>query len=408
MALIVQKYGGAAVADLDHVREVARRALHTRQAGNEVVVVVSALAGEVSRLLGLGSACGPRPEAREQDLLAAAAGQVAAGLVALAVDAGGGRARSFTGRQAGIRTDSTHAGARIRSLDGGALRRSLDRGEVPVVAGLQGEDEQGDVTTLGPGGSDVAAVAVAAALGAEACEIHGRADGVHSADPALCPAARRLRRLTYEELLELAGAGAGAPPIRAVELAMKQRVPLWIGSSTGDQPGTLCGPEEKAMEQPAVTAIAGDRNAAKVALRGVSDRPGVAARVFAPLAEAGIVVDLIVQNASREGRTDVTFTVAKRDLARAKDVVESTLKAIGAEKIETDGAIGKVSIVGAGMKHHAGVAARAFEVLARAGINIELISTSEIKIAMVVQERNLEKAVRELHAAFGLDAPPAG
>ncbi|HZY03137.1 MAG TPA: aspartate kinase [Anaeromyxobacteraceae bacterium] len=407
MALIVQKHGGAAMADLDHLRELARRALRTQRAGNQVVVVVSALAGEVSRMHGLASALGPRPEAREQDVLAAAAGQAAAGLAALAVRAEGGHARSFTGRQAGIRTDSTHAGARIRSVDGRGLRQALDRGEVAVVAGIQGEDEGGEVTTLGPGGSDVAAVAVAAALGAGACEIHGRADGVHSADPALCPSARRLRRVTHEELLELAGAGAGAPPIRAVELAMKQRVALWIGSSAGDEPGTLCGPEEEAMERPAVTAIASDRNTAKVALCGVSDRPGVAARVFAPLAEAGIVVDLIVQNASREGRTDVTFTVAKTDLARAKDVVESTLKAIGAEKIETDGGIGKVSIVGAGMKHHAGVAARAFEVMARAGINIELISTSEIKIAMVVQERHLERAVRELHAAFGLDAPPA-
>ncbi|HEU4383504.1 MAG TPA: aspartate kinase [Anaeromyxobacteraceae bacterium] len=407
MALIVQKYGGAAVVDLEHIREVARRALRTQRAGNEVVLVVSALAGEVTRLLGLAAAFG-RPDGREQDAVAAAAGQVAAGLTALAIQAEGGRARSFTGRQAGLLSDSAHAAARLRAVDGSALRRSLDRGEIPVVAGLQGEDEAGNLTTLGPGGSDVAAVAVAAALGAQACEIHGRAPGVHSADPAVCPSARRLSRLTYEELIELAGAGGVAPPIRAVELAMKQRVPLWVGSSAGGEPGTLCGPEEAGMEQVAVSAIASDRNAAKVALRGVNDRPGVAARVFGPLAEAGIVVDLIVQNASRDGRTDLTFTVAKSDLARAKDVVESTLKAIGAEKIETDAKIGKVSIVGAGMRRHAGVAARAFEAMARAGINIQLISTSEIKIAMVVGERDLEAAVRELHAAFGLDAPPEG
>lgn len=405
MALIVQKYGGPAVADLDRIRESARRALRAQRAGNQVVMVVSAMAGEVSRLLGLADAFG-RPDRREQDVLASAAGQVAAGLAALAVQAEGGRARSFTGGQAGLLTDSSHAGALLRSVDARRVRRSLDGGEIAVLAGLQGEDPEGDLTTLGPGGSDVAAVAVAAALGAGACEVLGAADGVRSADPALCPSARRLRRVTYEELLELAGAGGAAPPIRAVELAMKQRVPLWIGSSAAGEPGTLCGPEEAGMEQAVVTAIASDRNAAKVALRGVRDQPGVAARVFAPLAEAGIVVDLIVQNASREGRTDLSFTVGKADLARAKDVVEKTLKAIGAEKIETDGGIAKVSIVGAGMKSHAGVAARAFEVMARAGVNIELISTSEIKIAMVVQERSLEAAVRALHAAFGLDAPP--
>lgn len=407
MALIVQKHGGAAVADLDRIRDVARRALRTQRAGHEVVVVVSAMAGEVSRMLGLASAFG-RPDRREQDVLAAAAGQVAAGLAALAVQAEGGRARSFTGRQARIVTDSRHAGARVSRVDGRAIRQSLDGGEVAVVAGLQGEDEEGNLTTLGPGGSDVVAVALAAALGAQACEIHGGAAGVHTADPAVCPSARRLRRLGYEELLELAGAGAGAPPIRAVELALKRRVPLWIGSSAAGEPGTLCGPEEAGMEQPAVSAIACDRNTAKVGLRGVNDRPGVAARVFAPLAEAGVVVDLIVQSVSREGRTDLAFTVKKDDLPRAKDVIESTLKAIGAEKIETDGGVAKVSIVGAGMKTHAGVAARAFEVMARAGINIELISTSEIKISMVVQERSLDLAVRELHAAFGLDAPPKG
>jgi aspartate kinase len=408
VAIIVQKYGGPAAADLDGIRQVARRALRTQRAGRQVVVVVSAMAGETSRMLGLAAAFGPRPDEREQDVVAAAAGQVAAGLTALAVQAEGGLARSFTGWQARLLTDSSHAGARVRSVDGRGLRRSLERGEIPVVAGLQGEDDDGNVTTLGPGGSDAAAVAVAAALQAQACEIHAGPDGVYTADPGVCPSARRLARVSYEELLELAGAGAEAAPIRAAELALKQRVPLWIGSSAGDEPGTLCGPEEAGMEQVAVSAIACDRDAAKVAIRGVNDRPGIAARVFAPLAEAGMVVDLIVQSVSREGRTDLAFTVRKGDLPRVKDIVESTLKAIGAEKIETDGGICKVSLVGAGMRHHAGVAARAFEVMARAGINIELISTSEIKISMVVQERHMERAVRELHAAFGLDATRKG
>ena len=408
MALIVQKYGGTAVADLERIRQAARRALRTQRAGHQVVVVVSAMAEEASRLLGLAAALGPRPDQREQDVVVAAGGQVAAGLAALAVQAEGGRARSLTGPQARLLTDGAHARARIRSVEAEGLRRALGRGEIAVVSGVQGEDEQGNVTTLGPGGADAAAVAFAAALGAQACEIDADAGGVYTADPAVCPAARRVERMSYQELLELAGAGARAPPIRAVELAMKQRVPLWVGSSAGDEPGTLCGPEEAGMEQVAVSGIACDRNEAKIAIRGVSDRPGIAARVFTPLAEAGIVVDLIVQNVSRDGRTDLTFTVRKADLPRAKDVIESTLKAIGAEKIETDGGICKVSVVGAAMRNHAGVAARAFEVMSRAGINIELISTSEIKISMVVQERYMEQAVRELHRGFGLDAPPEG
>jgi aspartate kinase len=405
VALIVQKYGGSSVADLDRIRQVARRVLKTQQAGHQVVAVVSAMAGEASRL---AAAFGPRRDQREQDVVVTAGGQVAAGLTAMAVQAEGGQARSFTGPQARILTDSDRGGARIRSVDDRGLRRSLGRGEIAVVAGVQGEDEQGNVTALGPGGADAAAVAVAAALGAEACEIYADVDGVYTADPSVCPAARRLGRVSYEEMLELAGAGVRVPPIRAVELAMKYRMPLWVKSSAGDGPGTLCGPEETGMEQVVVSGIACDRNEAKVAIRDVNDRPGIAARVFTPLAEAGIVVDLIVQNVSRAGRTDLTFTVKKPDLAGAKDIIEKTLKEIGAEKIETDDEICKVSIVGAGMRNHAGVAAKAFEVMSRAGINIELISTSEIKVSMVVKDRHMEVAVRELHAAFGLDARPEG
>jgi aspartate kinase len=405
VALIVQKYGGSSVADLDRIRQVAHHILETRQAGHQVVAVVSAMAGEAGRL---AAAFGSRRDPREQDVVATAGGQVAAGLTAMAVQAEGGTARSFTGPQARILTDSDHGGAHIRSVDDRGLRRSLGRGEIAVVAGVQGEDEQGNVTALGPGGADAAAVAVAAALGAGACEIYAEVDGVYTADPSICPAARRLGRVSYEEMMELAGTGVRVPPIRAVELAMKYRVPLWVKSSAGDGPGTLCGPEETGMEQVVVSGIACDRNEAKVAIRDVNDRPGIAARVFTPLAEAGIVVDLIVQAVSRAGRTDLTFTVKKPDLPAAKDIIEKTLKEIGAEKIETDDEICKVSIVGAGMRNHAGVAAKAFEVMSRAGINIELISTSEIKVSMVVKDRHMEVAVRELHAAFGLDARPGG
>lgn len=408
MTLIVQKFGGSSVGDLERIRRVARRVVKTQSAGHQVVVVVPAMAGEASRLRGLASAFGPRPEEREQDVVVAAGGLIAAGLTAMAVQAEGGRARSFTGSQARILTEADRTGARICSVDDRGLRRSLERGEIPVLAGVQGEDEQGNVTALGPGGADAAAVAVAAALGAEACEIYGEAGGVHTADPAVCPAARRMERVTYEEMLELAGAGARVPPFRAVELAMKNRVPLWVKSDADDGPGTLCGPEDTGMEQVVVRGIASDRNEAKVALRDVNDRPGIAARVFTPLAEAGIVVDLIVQSVSRDGRTDLTFTVKKSDLAAAKDIIEKVLKEIGAEKIETDDEICKVSIVGAGMRNHAGVAAKAFQAMSRAGINIELISASEIKVSMVMKAKYMELAVRELHTAFGLDARPGG
>jgi aspartate kinase len=405
VALIVQKYGGTSVKDTERIRNVARRALETQGEGHDVVVVVSAMAGETNRLLKLTREVSPRPDEREQDVVAATGEQVSIGLTALAIQGLGGKARSFTGPQVRILTDSAYAKARIRSIDADRLTESLKRGEIAVVAGFQGEDEEGSITTLGRGGSDTTAVAIAAAIRADACEIYTDVDGVYTTDPNVCPAARKLDKISYEEMLELAGAGAKVLQIRSVEFAMKYAVPLWVKSSFTRDPGTLCCPEDPSMEHVVVSGIACDKNEAKVALRGVTDKPGVAARIFKPLSDANIVVDLIVQNVSQSGKTDVTFTVGKTDLPKALDAMKKVAAEIGADKIETDDRIAKVSIVGVGMRNHAGVASRAFEVMAGAGINIEMISTSEIKVSMVIQEKFMELAVRELHTAFGLDGP---
>jgi aspartate kinase len=405
VALIVQKYGGTSVGDVERIKNVARRVLATRQAGHDVVVVVSAMSGETNRLLKLTQAVSPQPDEREQDVVAATGEQVTIGLTALAIQAAGGKARSFTGPQVRIRTDSAYSKARIQSIDKERLVAALGRGEIAVVAGFQGEDEEGSITTLGRGGSDTTAVAIAAAIDADACEIYTDVDGVYTTDPNIVPEARKLDRISYEEMLELAGAGAKVLQIRSVEFAMKYNVPLWVKSSFTQDPGTLVCPEDASMEHVVVSGIAYDRNEAKIAIRGVPDRPGVASKLFRPLSDAHVVVDLIVQNVSRDGKTDLTFTVGKGDLAKAMDVAKRVVAELGAERIETDDKIAKVSIVGVGMRNHAGVASKAFDVLAAAGINIEMISTSEIKVSMVIQEKFMELAVRELHTAFGLDAP---
>jgi aspartate kinase len=404
VALIVQKYGGTSVADVDKIRNVARRAIAAQRAGHRVVVVVSAMSGETNRLLKLVSEANPRPDEREQDVVAATGEQVTIGLTALAIQAAGARARSFTGPQVRILTDSAFSRARIQSIDKEPLTAALDRGEIAVVAGFQGEDPDGNITTLGRGGSDTTAVAVAAAISADACEIYTDVDGVYTTDPNVVQSARKLDRISYEEMLELAGAGAKVLQIRSVEFAMKYEVPLWVKSSFSDDPGTLVGPEDESMEHLVVSGIACDRNEAKIAIRGVADKPGVASRVFKPLADAGVVVDLIVQNVGTHGKTDMTFTVGKPDLPKALDIVKRVMAEVGAEGVESDDHIAKVSIVGVGMRNHAGVAAKAFEVLAAAGINIEMISTSEIKVSMVIAQKFMELAVRELHTAFGLDA----
>jgi aspartate kinase len=403
VALIVQKYGGTSVGDPERIKNVARRALASQQAGNEIVVVVSAMSGETNRLLKLTQAVTDKPDEREQDVVAATGEQVTIGLTAMAIQGLGGKARSFTGPQVRILTDSAFSKARIKSIDASKLRQALARGEIAVVAGFQGEDEQGNITTLGRGGSDTTAVAVAAAIGADACEIYTDVDGVYTTDPNVVPQARKLDKISYEEMLELAGAGAKVLQIRSVEFAMKYNVPLWVKSSFTQDPGTLVCPEDSSMEHVVVSGIAYDRNEAKVALRGVVDKPGVAAKIFKPLADASIVVDLIIQNVGKGGHADMSFTVGKTDLAKAIEIVKGVLGELGGGTVETDDQIAKVSIVGVGMRNHAGVAAKAFEVLAKAGINVEMISTSEIKVSIVIAAKFMELAVRELHSAFGLD-----
>ncbi len=405
MALIVQKYGGTSVADIDRIKNVAKRCLAARKAGHDVVVVVSAMSGETNRLLKLTQQFSERPSEREQDVVVATGEQVTVGLLALAIQQLKGKSRSFLGHQVRIVTDSAFTKARIKSIDAERIFDSLKRKEIAVVAGFQGIDEQGSVTTLGRGGSDTTAVALAAALKADACEIYTDVDRDYTTDPNICPAARKLDRISYEEMLELASLGAKVLQIRSVEFAMKYKVPLWVKSSFTNDPGTLVCEEDASMEDVVVSGIAYDRNEAKVAVRGLPDVPGIAAKIFGALAEKGIVVDLIVQNTAKDGRTDLTFTVGKTDLVRAKDLIKKLGKSVSAEGIDTDDKISKLSVVGVGMRNHSGVAAKMFEVLSKEGINIQMISTSEIKVSCVIQDKYTELAVRSLHSAFGLDNP---
>jgi len=381
VALIVQKYGGTSVGDVDRIKNVARRCIATQKAGNDVVVVVSAMSGETNRLLSLVSQIAERPNQREQDVVVATGEQVSIGLVALAIQSLGGNATSFLGHQCRVVTDSIFSKARIKSIDAEKLFAVLQKKHIAVVAGFQGIDEEGNITTLGRGGSDTTAVAIAAAIKADSCEIYTDVDGVYTTDPHVSPAARKL----------------------AVEIAMKYKVPLWVKSSFSDHPGTLVCEEDPSMEDVLVSGIAFDRNEAKIAVRGVPDIPGIAAKIFGALSEKSIVVDLIVQNVAKDGKTDLTFTVSKPDFASAKDVVKSVAKAIKADGVETDDQVAKVSIVGVGMRNHSGVAATMFEVLAKEGINIQMISTSEIKVSCLIHSNYTELAVRALHTAFGLD-----
>ncbi|HZW88496.1 MAG TPA: aspartate kinase [Myxococcaceae bacterium] len=407
MALWVQKYGGTSVADPERIRAVARRCLQARAAGHDLVVVVSAMSGETNRLLKLVQSMNQRPSEREQDVVVATGEQVTIGLLSLAIQAAGGQATSFLAHQCRIVTDSTFSKARIKRIDEEPLRAALSRGEVAVVAGFQGIDEDGNVTTLGRGGSDTTAVALAAALRAERCEIYTDVDGVYTADPNVCPAARKLDRISYEEMLEEASLGAKVLQIRSVEFAMKYRVPLWVKSSFSDDPGTLVCEEDAAMEDVLVSGITYDRNEARLELRGVPDRPGVAARIFGALNERNIVVDIIVQTAQQDGRADLSFTVGRADLPAAREVMDRLVSELGLRGVESDDQVAKISIVGVGMRNHSGVAAKMFEVLGKEGINIQSISTSEIKVSCVVAAKYTELAVRALHSAFGLDRPEA-
>jgi aspartate kinase len=400
VALIVQKYGGTSVANVDRIREVARRVAADHRRGDRLVVVVSAMAGETNRLLDLARQVAQRPADRETDALVASGEQVSAALLALALQDEGIKAASFLGHQVRISTDSAFGRARIQSIDKHRLQAAVEQGTVAVVAGFQGVDHENNITTLGRGGSDTTGVALAAALGADACEIFTDVDGVYTGDPRIVPHAKKLERISYDEMLELASLGAKVLQIRAVEFAKRYGVRVHVRSSFSDAAGTVVIGEDKPMENVLVSGVAHDRDQTKITLVGVPDRPGLAARVFGPIAAAGIVVDMIIQNASAEGTTDLTFTVPRGDFAKALSLVRAEEKALGFRGITSDTEVAKVSIVGLGMRSHAGVAARMFDVLAAEGINIQMISTSEIKISVVVDEKYTELAVRALHDAF--------
>ena len=401
MALIVQKYGGTSVGDPDRIRNVAQRVARTHAEGHQVVVCVSAMSGETNKLVALADDLGGADRsAREYDVLVSTGEQKTIALLSMALHGLGVDAQSFTGAQMGMRTDAAHSRARIESIDQAALRRVLDRGAVAVVAGFQGVDDDGNITTLGRGGSDTSAVAVACALEADVCEIYTDVDGVCTTDPRICDGARKLDQISFEEMLELASVGAKVLQIRSVKFAARYGVPIHVRSSFTDEEGTWVVPEEKVMERLVVSGVACNRDEAKVRLLGVEDSPGMAGKLFAPLAEAGVVVDMIVQNVSSDGSTDVTFTVPRNDFQRAHGLAEKLHGEGAAKGVEGDDQIAKVSIVGLGMRDHAGVAARMFAVLAREQINIQMISTSEIKISVVIAEKYSELAVRALHDEF--------
>ncbi len=407
MALIVQKYGGTSVGSVERIQKVAERVQATRDQGHDVVVVVSAMSGETNRLIDLAHQVSPQPDPREYDVLVSTGEQVTIALLAMALNARGCRARSFTGSQVHIRTDSVHTKARIVEIDEARVRRELEAGTVVVVAGFQGVDEEGNITTLGRGGSDTTAVALAAALGADECQIFTDVDGVYTTDPRVEPNARRLDRITFEEMLEMASLGSKVLQIRAVEFAGKYSVPLRVLSSFEEGPGTLITYEEEDMEQPVISGIAFNRDEAQLSVRGVPDRPGVAWHILGPVGEANIEVDMIIQNVGADGTTDFTFTVHRNDYERARAILEETARRLEAREVAGDNRIVKISLVGVGMRSHAGIASRMFEALANEGINIRMISTSEIKISVVIEEKYLELGVRALHAAFGLDQAPA-
>jgi aspartate kinase len=403
MDVVVQKYGGTSVGNSERIRAVAERVLQTRQQGYQVVVVVSAMAGETDRLLGLARQVSPTPVAREVDMLLATGEMVAIALVAMTLQELGCPAESFTGPQGGILTDNVHTRARIKHITTTRLRRALAAGIVPVVAGFQGVSEADDVTTLGRGGSDLTAVALAAALQAERCEIYTDVDGVYSADPNIVPQARRLARISYDEMLEMARLGAKVLQARSVEFAKKYDVPVVVKSSFSEGGGTLVTRPEQDMEQVIVAGVTADKNQAKITLTHVPDRPGIAAKLFGRIAAADIVVDMIIQNASEGGLTDISFTMSRSDAHQTLALARQSLADLGAEEATLQTNIAKVSIVGAGMQSYAGVAARMFEALAAENINILMISTSEIKISCVIEDKYTELAVRVLHEAFQLD-----
>ncbi|MCC6345767.1 MAG: aspartate kinase [Nitrospirales bacterium] len=401
--LIVQKYGGTSVANVERIKAVADRVARTAHRGNRVVVVVSAMSGETDKLIGLAGQVSSNPSEREMDLLLSSGERVTSALTAMAIGERGHKAMALTGRQMGIITDTVHTKAKIEKITGERAKKALEEGYVLVIAGFQGITEGEDVTTLGRGGSDLSAVAIASALGADLCEIYTDVDGVYTTDPNIVPEARKLGKISFEEMLELASLGAKVLQTRSVEFAMKYGVPIVVRSSFNDNPGTLVTKEDKEMEKVVVSGVAYDKNQAKITVTGVPDKPGIAAKMFKGIADASIIVDMIVQNVSSDGRAaDISFTVPRTDSKKAVKLTEEIAGELGAAGVALRDDIAKISIVGVGMRTHSGVAAQMFETLAKHGINIIMISTSEIKVSCIIDLKYTELAVRVLHDTFGL------
>jgi aspartate kinase len=402
MALVVQKYGGTSMGSIDRIKNVAKRVAKTYDAGNDMIVVVSAMSGETNKLVALANETCEFPDNREYDVLVAAGEQVSIALLAMCLKSLGYKAKSYHGWQVPIITDSVFSKARVEEIPDEKVRADLKEGVIVVVAGFQGIDREGNITTLGRGGSDTSAVAMAAALKADVCEIYTDVDGVYTTDPNICQDARKVEKISYEEMLELASLGAKVLQIRSVEFAKKYDVDIHVRSSFNDNPGTMVTKEDKDMEAVLVSGIAYDKNEAKIAVMHVPDKPGIAAKILSPLSDANISVDMIVQNVSEAGNTDFTFTVTKADFKKALAITRDTAKEVEAKDVVTDENISKISIVGVGMRSHAGVATKMFQSLAKEGINIQMISTSEIKVSVVIDAKYTELAVRILHDAFGM------
>jgi aspartate kinase len=405
--LIVQKFGGTSVGSIERIRHVAKRCLETQQAGNDVAVVVSAMSGETNRLLGLSSQLREDVNDREVDVIVSTGEQVTAGLLALAIREAGGQAKSFLGHQVKIMTDDSHARARIKSIDAEPLKACFAEGKIGVIAGFQGRDAAGSITTLGRGGSDTTGVAIAAALDADHCEIYTDVEGIYTADPRVVPDARKIARISYEEMLDLASLGAKVLQLRAVEFGMNYNVPIHVRSTFTETEGTwVTGPEES-MEELVVSGIAAVRGEAKITIRDVPDAPGAAHRIFGPLSDAGIVVDMIIQSQSQDGRTDMSFTVPGSDYKKSIELLTSECAELtdSGKSLDSDADVAKLSVVGVGMRSHSGVAGKMFGILAGAGVNMQMISTSEIKISVVIKEESVDDAIRALHKGFGLHLP---
>jgi aspartate kinase len=404
MALVVQKYGGTSVANVERIRRVAQRVAKTHDQGNAVVVILSAMAGVTDSLIDLAQKAAEQPNKRELDVLLATGEQTTAALLAMMLQAMGYKAQSMMGYQADLVTDSEYGNARIIEIGTERLRKAVDRGIIVVVAGFQGHDIKGNITTLGRGGSDTSGIAIAAALNADVCEIYTDVDGIYTADPNICPKARKLKFISYDEMLNMASLGAKVLQIRSVGFAKKYNIPVHVRSSFNEEEGTMVVNEDSGMEQLVVSGVTHDKKQARVTITKVPDQPGIAAKIFSPISEAGILVDMIIQNTRKGGRTDMTFTVPKLDFKRTIEITQKVANGIGAEEVIGDTNIAMVSVIGVGMKNHSGVASVMFNTLARENINIIMIGTSEIRISCVIEEKHTEKAVQVLHTAFGLDA----